>query len=273
MIVIKLIGGLGNQMFQYAAARAISIERKQKLFININSFKTYTVHKYGLNHFALKANIYQKPSNLKKKYIKYFKNKQEFVEVDFNFNSDFFNLHGDPLILEGFFQSELYFKKYDKEIRNDFQIMSKLKPITLKTIDYIKNVNAVSIHFRRGDYLSHHIHNTNKSEYYKSAMAYIENKLENPVYFVFSDDINWAKENFKVPFETHYIDFNDADSNYEDLKLMSSCKHHIIANSSFSWWGAWLNPNPDKIVIAPQKWFNDDSLDYSDVVPQNWIKF
>lgn len=272
MIVIKITGGLGNQMFQYAAAKSISIEKKQKLFLDIDSFNSYALHKYGLHHFALRANIFKKPSNLKKRIIKFFGNKQKYKEVDFSFNSNFFYLKGSPLILVGYFQSELYFRKYEKEIREDFQIVSALKPITLKTIDFIKSVNAVSIHFRRGDYIGNSIHETDKTEYYKVAMKNVESKVENPVYFIFSDDINWVRENFETSFETHYIDFNDSESNYEDLKLMSSCKHNIIANSSFSWWGAWLNSNPDKIVIAPQKWFGDETLNYKDIIPQNWIK-
>lgn len=152
-------------------------------------------------------------------------------------------------------------------------MVSPLKPITIKIMDYIQSVNSVSIHFRRGDYIGNRIHETDKTEYYKEALNIIQSKVENPVYFVFSDDINWIRENFKTSFETHYIDFNDSESNYEDLKLMSSCKHNIIANSSFSWWGAWLNSNPDKIVISPKKWFNDDMLNYEDVIPQSWIQF
>ncbi|MES2812672.1 MAG: alpha-1,2-fucosyltransferase [Bacteroidota bacterium] len=272
MIVIKIIGGLGNQMFQYAAAKAISIEKRQKMFLDVDSFNSYALHKYGLHNFALRASIFKKPSNFKKGIIKFFGNKQKYKEVDLGFNSNFFYLKGNPLILDGYFQSEKYFIKYEKEIRQDFKIVSTLKPITLKTIDFIKGVNAVSIHFRRGDYVGNTLHETDKTEYYKKAMKIIESKLESPVYFLFSDDIPWVKENFITNFETHYIDFNDFESNYEDLKLMSSCKHNIIANSSFSWWGAWLNSNPDKIVIAPQKWFGDETLNYQDIIPENWIK-
>ena len=103
-------------------------------------------------------------------------------------------------------------------------------------------------------------------------MKLIESKINKPVYFIFSDDMPWVKQNFKTKFETIYVDFNDASTNYEDLKLMTSCKHNIIANSSFSWWGAWLNKNPNKMVIAPTKWFNDETRDYKDVIPKNWIK-
>ena len=151
-------------------------------------------------------------------------------------------------------------------------MVSPLKQQTIETVAYMKSVHAVSIHFRRGDYVGNAVHETDKTVYYKEAMELIESKVENPVYFLFSDDIPWVKENFTTSFETHYIDFNDASTNFEDLKLMSSCQHNIMANSSFSWWGAWLNSNPNKTVIAPKLWFNDEKVNTSDIIPENWIQ-
>ena len=137
----------------------------------------------------------------------------------------------------------------------------------------IKESNAVSLHVRRGDYLLHDVHNTDKLEYYTKAMTYLESKVDNPTYFMFSDDIEWVKQNFRSQHKMIFVDFNDAKTNYEDIKLMSNCKHNIIANSSFSWWSAWLNTNPNKIVTAPQVWFNGDMYDYTDLVPKSWIRF
>ncbi len=275
MIVIKLKGGLGNQLFQYAIAKAFSLETNRSFQIDISIFEWYKLHNYGLYHFNIQTEFYTPESKWKMKLKKLF-NKIVFYNEDhhtFNFNPNLIHTKSDVLFLEGYFQSQKYFLKYEKEIRADFEIVSPLKQQTIEMVAYMKSVHAVSIHFRRGDYVGNTMHDTDKTIYYKEAIKLIESKVENPVYFLFSDDITWVKENFTTNFETHYVDFNNASTNFEDLKLMSSCKHHIIANSSFSWWGAWLNPNPDKIVIAPQKWFNDDSLDYSDVVPQNWIKF
>lgn len=272
MIIVQLIGGLGNQMFQYAAAKAFSLEKKQQLVVDTTALVTYKLHQFGLNNFVAQLNHYNFIAKSVVKLHKLFGRFAVYKEKQFDYNRDFFTQNAATLYLEGYFQSELYFKKYEKEIRTDFEIASPLKDKTLQLLDKMKLENAVSIHIRRADYLQHAIHNTDKSEYYKSAMNYIELKISNPVYYLFSDDMSWVKDNFKTDFETHFVDFNDVLTNYEDLKLMSSCKHHIIANSSFSWWSAWLNPNPNKIVIAPQKWFNDETVNYSDVVPESWIK-
>lgn len=272
MIVVKVYGGLGNQLFQYAAAKALSLEDNKELVIDTIAFKTYKLHRFGLNNFATQRKFYNFILKCIVKRHKFFGNFTVIREKQFNYNPEFFTTKAKVIYLNGFFQSELYFKKYEKEIRADFEITAPLKEKTIALIDKMKHENAVSIHIRRGDYLQHAIHNTDKTEYYKLATQYIETNIPNPVYYLFSDDMTWVKENFKTNFETHYVDFNDAKTNYEDLKLMSSCKHNIIANSSFSWWSAWLNTNPNKIVIAPQKWFNDHSRNYSDVLPESWIK-
>lgn len=272
MIVIKLIGGLGNQMFQYATAKALALEKKQNLFLNAQAFEKYTLHKYGLHHFSIKQTNYQKLRRLKLKLFSLVFSKNTFNEKDFNYNPELAKITGNLIFLDGYFQCEKYFIKHEKQIRADFEITSPLKQKTKDTINLMKSVDSVSIHIRRGDYLLHEMHNTDKEKYYIQAMQIIESKITHPVYFLFSDDMEWVKANFKTNHIAHYIDFNNADTNYEDIKLMSSCKHNIIANSSFSWWGAWLNSNPNKIVIAPQKWFNDEVLNYQDVVPKSWIK-
>lgn len=272
MIVVKLIGGLGNQMFQYAAARALALEKKQALQININSYKSYKIQNYSLNHFDIQASVYKKPNKVIAKLKHLFLSTTYYLENEFQFNPDFFSLKGRSILLEGFFQSEKYFLKYRKVLLDDFQIVSNLKSITKETITRMSQENSVSIHVRRGDYLQHEIHNTDKTIYYEQAIERIKSSINNPVFYLFSDDMNWVKENFHINGNVHYIDFNDDATNYEDMKLMSSCKHNIIANSSFSWWSAWLNTNPDKIVIAPKKWFNSEERNYSDVIPTAWIK-
>jgi hypothetical protein len=272
MIVVQLIGGLGNQLFQYAAAKSLAIEKKEKLCIDVSQFENYKLHNYALNHFNIVSNIYKRPNIYLRKIKSFYQKNILYKEVDFEYNPELINLKADVIYLEGYFQSEKYFLKYEKEIRKDFEIITTLKRITQKTIEQIQKVNSVSVHIRRGDYLTNPVHNTNKENYYEKALELIESRVNNPVFFVFSDDMDWVKLNFSTKQETVFIDFNDALTNFEDLKLMSSCKHNIIANSSFSWWGAWLNQNPDKIVIAPKQWFNDDSICSDDVIPTSWTK-
>lgn len=272
MVVIKITGGLGNQMFQYAAAKALSLDKKLNLKIDKSSFQEYKLHAYGLHHFNVKPKFYSADSIWKKKFKRFFKKTFFYKESTFDYNKELFNINADEIFLEGYFQSEKYFINYENEIRNDFLIKSPLKQQTIDTVTYMQSVNAVSIHFRRVDYIGNAVHETDKTEFYKEALKLIESKVKNPVYFLFSDDMPWVKENFTTNFETHYIDFNNAETNYEDLKLMSSCKHNIVTNSSFSWWGAWLNSNPGKIVVAPKLWFNDEKLDAKDIIPESWIK-
>ncbi|MFQ6601619.1 alpha-1,2-fucosyltransferase [Flavobacterium sp. C3NV] len=272
MIVVQLIGGLGNQLFQYAAAKALALETKQKLYLDVSQFESYKLHNYALNHFNVISKAYKKPNRYLRKIKSFYQKKTSYKEVDFGYNPDLVILKGDAIFLEGYFQSEKYFIKHEKEIRNDFEVRTPFKKETIDAIEKIESVNSVSIHIRRGDYLSNALHNTNKDEYYNKALEIIGSKVINPVFFIFSDDMDWVKANFTTNHEIVFIDFNDAFTNFEDLILMSACKHNIIANSSFSWWGAWLNNNPDKIVIAPKLWFNDDSINTNDIIPTSWVK-
>ena len=116
------------------------------------------------------------------------------------------------------------------------------------------------------------VHGTCDLGYYAQAVAHIANRVSQPVFFVFSDDHAWAREHLVLSHPVHYVDHNDTAHGYEDMRLMSLCRHHIIANSSFSWWGAWLNPRPDKIVVAPQRWFNDYDADTRDLCPEGWVR-
>jgi hypothetical protein len=274
MIVVKIKGGLGNQMFQYAIAKAFSLELKRKFKLDISIFEWYKLHNYGLHNFNIQPQFYIPVSKRRLKIIKLFNKIVSYNEDfhQFNYNPNLIHSKFDRIFLEGYFQSQKYFIKYEDEIRKDFQIVTPLKQQTSEMVELMQSVNAVSIHFRRGDYVGNGVHETDKTDYYKEAMKIIESKVENPVYFLFSDDIPWVKENFTTNFDTHYVDFNDASTNFEDIKLMSSCKHNIMANSSFSWWGAWLNTNSTKIVIAPKLWFNDPKINTSDVIPESWIQ-
>lgn len=292
MIIIKIAWGLWNQMFQYALWRALAIENNSELKLDISSFKTYKLHKYSLEKLSIIKNYTNKKdipwyeNSSSNKYIDFIFQKikniailcnpHHFQEKGFEvFNQKILDI-SDGTYLDWYFQSDKYFKKYADIIRKDFEVSIPPSLENLEMIKKIQNVNAVSLHIRRGDYIKNihtqSLHGLCTDEYYKKSITYIVDKVKKPVFFIFSDDIEWAKDNMKTGFEEYYIDFNDAWKNYEDIRLMKNCKHHIIANSTFSWWGAWLNPSSEKIVIMPSVWFSGYTYDTSDLYPDGWIR-
>lgn len=283
MIAIELIGGLGNQMFQYAAAKALALHHNEDILIDKRLFASYELHNYSLNHFNIKALFLEEKivfnpsfSDRVKAVISGKKIFKKYQEDDLSYDESFFKTPHRNIYLKGYFQSEKYFIRYEDQIRKEFEITAPLKQQTFDMLNVIGSVNSVSLHIRRGDYVTNSeanaVHGTCDLNYYHRAIDSINKKIENAVFFIFSDDIDWAKQNLKTINKTYFVDFNDASTNYEDIKLMSNCKHNIIANSSFSWWGAWLNLNKGKIVIAPKKWFNTDAHNSKDILPESWLK-
>ena len=197
MIIINLLGGLGNQMFQYAAARAMSLEKKQKLRLNASLFHSYTIQSYGLNHFNIPQNFYKKPNKFVQKIQGLFYKKIYYKETEFQFNSDLLKLQGNPIFLDGYFQSEKYFTKYRDQLLLDFRISSPIKKISKEHAIQMQKEQSVSIHFRRGDYLQHEVHNTNKTQYYLDAVSLIQKKISTPIFYLFSDDMEWVKQNYR----------------------------------------------------------------------------
>lgn len=285
MVAVELIGGLGNQMFQYATARALALSRNEKLLLDRHLFADYELHSYGLNHFNIDCAFLEKdksvvePLRILEKVKAIFSQKKiyhPYIEQDLTYDKELFEFPNKNIFLKGYFQSEKYFIKFKNQLRKDFEIKSPLKKETIDFLKIIEAENSISLHIRRGDYVNNPaanaIHGTCDLNYYHRAIETIKKEIENPVFFIFSDDIDWAKENLKIDHSTHFVDFNDASTNYEDLKLMSNCKHNIIANSSFSWWGAWLNSYKFKIVITPSKWFKTDIHNSKDIIPESWMK-
>ncbi|MCP1381208.1 alpha-1,2-fucosyltransferase [Runella salmonicolor] len=273
--IVELNGGLGNQMFIYAFYYALS--KKASFWLTeIDVEASYTHH----NGYEL-SSIFKKIPPIKKKYQRRIKKvhttyltKYIFRTVKENKSGIFQAVysHCFPFIVyKGFWQSELYFKEYTSDIRNIFQFQFDYLNTKTKIIfDTITNCQSVSVHIRKGDYsFNEELNGACTLEYYINAIKIVEKKLENPVYFVFSDDLEWVKNNF-VFINYYLIDWNKDTDSWQDMFLMSTCKHNIIANSTFSWWGAWLNKYEQKIVIAPKRWFK--TWDAKDIVPQNWIK-
>lgn len=288
MVITRLIGGLGNQMFQYALGRYLALKNNTELKLDMSDFETYKLHKYSLDAFNIQKNVASKNEIGRLKKFKrklgrrwflhnafFTKNLKYFEEKQFNFDPDIMKLSGD-VYLDGYWQTEKYFKDIEPIIRNDFSFTLPQGEKDKEISKLISGCAAISIHIRRADYVAdataNKAHGTCPIEYYAKAVELLKEKVDNPHFFVFSDDHEWVKENIKINYPTVYVDHNNAETNYQDLRLMASCKHNIIANSSFSWWGAWLNANPNKIIIAPKKWFADTGRNDSDLIPSKWTR-
>lgn len=280
MIIVKLAGGLGNQLFQYAIGYNLAYKNNTGLLLDISAFNSCKLRNYELSVFNIQENFASLSDINKfkpKKILKFYtiKNKKHIKQKGTSFDSKILELKGD-LYLDGYWQSEKFFKEVEKQIREDFSFKIASEQLNKQISTKITMDNSISIHVRRGDYITNtktnSVHGICSLDYYSKSVKYITNKVENSHFLIFSDDINWVKENLDIPFPKTYVDWNNSDKAYEDLRLMSLCKHNIIANSTFSWWGAWLNNNPDKIVIAPRKWFNDSKIDAADIIPESWVK-
>ena len=173
-----------------------------------------------------------------------------------------------PVYLEGYWQSDKYFQDVSTQLRREISLKAN-------GIAPIEDANAVSLHVRRGDYISNPVtnqfHGASSVTYYQAAIDYITQHISQPHFYIFSDDMEWVKQHLPLPQSVTYVS-NGQLHDYEELVLMSHCQHHIIANSSFSWWGAWLNPSDQKIVIAPKQWFNNSAFDTTDLIPAAWIQ-
>jgi len=296
MIIVQLLGGIGNQMFQYAMARRLAYKRNVELKLDISIYKSYpqkcTIRTYDLacfniqEKFATRMEIEKLDmsqsrgiNRIKYKILKLVNkgkiNRTVLKEENNYFNPDVLNA-GNNLYIKGYWQSEKYFADIKGIIQSDFTIKYTLEGKNKESAKIIDDTTSVSLHIRRGDYISdrktNQFHGICSLDYYKTGINILIDKFGKLNLFVFSDDIDWVKENLKTDLPTAYIDHNTHGKHYEDMRLMSLCKHNIIANSSFSWWGAWLNRNPDKVVIAPIKWFNNLSANSNDIIPENWVR-
>lgn len=267
MQLVKLMGGLGNQMFQYAFAKALG----DKNILFYGDYKKHSLRKVELNRFKCKA-VYM-PRELFK-YLKFVFTKFDKIEYMRSgiYVPEYLNRDGNHIYI-GFWQTEKYFKQIRPRLLKDFTPRKKLDRENAGIISKMQQINSVSVHIRRTDYVDEsHIYGDTNLDYYKRAIEYISSKIENPEFFFFSDDMAYVKEKFAgLKFPHSFIDINSGNNSYKDLILMKNCKHNIIANSTFSWWGAWLNENTEKIVIAPAVWFIQGEND-KDIIPDEWIK-
>lgn len=291
MVITNLIGGLGNQMFQYATGRALSQKFSTPLQLDISGFLNYGLHQGFELHriFNCEAEIaseaavrgilgWQYSSCTRRLFsqrsIAVFRRKELVVEPHFQYWQGIKNVPCD-CYLNGYWQSEKYFLDVSALIREDFSFCLPLENKNAELSKQINQVCAISLHVRRGDYAKNPkttaTHGLCSLDYYQAAIQHIAERVERPHFFVFSDDIAWVESNLKIDFTHQYINHNYGVESYNDMRLMSLCRHHIIANSSFSWWGAWLNPNLDKIVVAPKRWFANET-NTQDLILQSWVR-
>ena len=287
-VTIKLLGGLGNQMFQYAAALALAKKKKANLFLDISEFDSYKAWPYLLGSLNVPQNIAPKATdknfstNLLYKILYKFGFSKPvsdcgYSEPHYHFDPAFFDSK-PPVVLSGYFQSEHYFSEIRKDLLQDFSLKEPMSDLSQSYMNIIKNTEIpVSLHVRRGDYVSNQAalktHGLATAEYYRHAVNIFDNLYENVTYFIFSDDLDYVEQNFDF-CKNRVLVRGASDRPYEDMWLMASCHHNIIANSSFSWWGAWLNEHEDKRVIAPRNWFSRTEMlnkNVMDVCPDGWI--
>jgi len=289
MLIVNILGGIGNQMFQYAFGYAISKKNDEVLKLDINSFETYDLRDYELGLFNINAvlasneevkKLKYKNENIFEKVLRKVRRKKmavsenNYKEHHFHFDQDVFNAEGN-IYFDGYWQSEKYFNDYREELLEQFTLKNGIHSQTRIFKQKIENAESISLHIRRADYVTNahtnSVHGTCDLVYYRKAVSFLKSKVSNPHFFIFSDDLAWAKENLDFIDNITFVELEKDVPDHEEMYLMSQCRHNIIANSSFSWWGAWLNQNPDKIVIAPKQWFNDLAINTSDLIPESWI--
>ncbi|SEW52333.1 alpha-1,2-fucosyltransferase [Chitinophaga arvensicola] len=281
MIALQLFGGLGNQMFQYALGRHLSTKYNLPLFLNKTIYEENRSDRvYALDVFKLGENIVDDPEplQLNAATLKAY----ELNETDFTFDEDILTILDDQntddllLVISGYWQSFKYFEKISSLLKQDFVFVNEVMGRWKELMNYIQSVNAIMINVRRSDYLTEiksQIHGVVSIEYIEKGMQIIRSKVPNPVFFVFSDGMDWCKENISASEEIFFVDEKYYDPKFQFyLQLMVNCKHYIISNSTFAWWSAWLCKHEDKIVICPATWFATPTINTKDLIPPDWLK-
>lgn len=286
MVGVKIWGGLGNQMFQYAFALYLAEKRSEKplFFTDVNKESILDINYFKvsitfLTTEALKKNGYDFQNyflyRFKRKLFQKlpFLNKKILVENVSPFRPDILDTYS---LFDGYWQSYKYLQPIEQKLREQF-VLKGIEFADLELHTAIRNGNSVSLHIRRGDYLKGKnaaIYENVSMAYYEEAIGYFSKELVAPQFYVFSNDLDWVKNNLKMPKDLQFVYVNNTTTEnaaLADLHLMSSCKHHIIANSTFSWWGAWLNSSPEKKVIAPKKWYKGKMNELTlDLIPPEW---
>jgi len=295
---MRISGGIGNQLFQYAVGRALALKNNDELKLDTHVFETGIEkdRSYKLGAFSVSASPAtpidfrtigipnpgrrELPFRLMRFAYRVLESilplhrRKMIVEPAFRFCPDILRIN-ESCYLSGVWHSEKYFKQAEEVLRKELVLTNAPSPEAARWMHTVRSCHSISLHIRRGDYVSnsktHQLHGMCSADYYKKAADIMQAQIPSSQFFVFSDDIEWAKKNLILPYPTHFVS-SAAIRDTEEMMTMSACKNHIIANSSFSWWGAWLGENKSKVVVAPKAWFRTASLDTSDLLPDSWIK-
>lgn len=299
VVISQIKGGLGNQFFQFATGLAIAIRNEAKFKLDLEFYKQRKhLSDFKLNYFNLdyeeakisEINELKNECNSSSIILKAYRrlgihnryNKRTHLKDSIAFKPSKIVLNAKtPCYIEGWCVKEVYFKNIRDLLIDKIKPKTQLSDYAINIMDEIKGCNSISIHFRRGDYANNEVFRNIPFNYYFEGMELIMKKVEDPIFYVFSDDIRWVRQNLKTKHKIIYVDLDsipgyNGNRDIEDFLLMKNCKHNIIANSSYSYWAAYLNANEDAIIIAPQEWFDDityqKSLFQYSFMPSKWIK-
>jgi hypothetical protein len=293
MVVVRLLGGMGNQMFQYAAARRLAHVLGAECQLDVSSFDVYRRRPYALDAFLVKGEFAKREDvaslnpllqrgafgrlslrikhrlGLPRGWTVLFENSLRPL------NNAVLNASGN-VYLAGYWQSEKYFLDIEDTIRDDFRIAHELDENAREVAARIESCESVAVHIRRGEFINDpeasRLHGTCSAAYYQRCFDYLAGRIGRVHLFVFAEDESWARKNLKISFPAEYVPYRPENESWQNMRLMSLCRHHVLANSTFSWWGAWLGQRAGGIVLAPERWVQDDRYDTSDLIPSRWVK-
>lgn len=285
-VIVGLSGGLGNQMFQYAAGRALSVRLGCSLLLDLSWFFGAHQRQFALSPFNIIAeqrlawpmlpqSAQREISRFSRRFAPRIMGVPVFRESRFHYMPSFSSLKSS-VFLEGYWQSQRYFSEIRPQLLEEFSLNQLMPSASIAVLDAIQTSDAICVHVRRGDYVSNpaaaKVHGICSRDYYQKAVAELINDLQNPHCFIFSDEPAAVMEAFSFDCPVTVVDINGPTEVHFDLSLMAACKHFVIANSSLSWWGAWLGAHNEKRVIAPEKWFLTEQKNTKDLLPDNWLR-
>jgi len=289
MVITRIKSGLGNQLFQYALGRSLALRTQTQLYFDLSYYKhlyendtprTYKLDRFNIDYTLLNTSPYRFVSKATK-LLPGRTLKPLVAHVDekhFHFDDSVLKPQASLITVDGFWQSERYFADHADTIRAELAFTHEVGPEFASYKQAIEESDMpVSLHIRRGDLITNPEFITKVGfvglDFYREAIALLRERFPTFRLFVFSDDQDWVKENLILENTPVFVVNSGPDADIDDLQLMSLCKHHIIANSTYSWWGAWLNPDPNKVVIAPKAWYcNKPGYDTKDLIPDNWLQ-